>query len=125
MAQDNTQQPIYTNPDQGIVRPDMTPDQAAAALAFATTLSEGMIPRGISTEENSPETPENAPGEEKKQETTQDTSGMKDLERRITSLEEGRGESDNLEQKLKDVIRAEISKVRDEIKQALEDEQEE
>ena len=38
-------------------QPNMTPDEAAASLAFATKLSEGLMPKA-------PQTPATAPGQE-------------------------------------------------------------
>ena len=45
------------NPEETQVPQPMNPDEAAASLAFATMLSEQMMPK-------SPQTPETAPGSE-------------------------------------------------------------
>ena len=55
----------------------MSGDRSAAALAFATKLSEGMIPKTPGLDAS--QTPETAPSEEKKGEPKNDESNVRDM----------------------------------------------
>lgn len=63
------------NPDQmsSQMPAEMTPDEAAASLAFATHLSEQMMPRPQIEAPEAPQSSETAPGEAMPQETSQPT----------------------------------------------------
>lgn len=91
--------------DQNMAQPspqmgmgEMTPDEAAASLAFATTLSEGMMPKMV------PEETEETSEEPKEPE--------EDLDEKLEALRS----------ELKDEIKNEIGSLRDDIKQALDEE---
>ena len=67
-------------------QPNMTPDEAAASLSFATMLSEQMMPK-------SPQTPETAPGSEKAPETDiepekEEDTATGDLEAKLDEFKE-------------------------------------
>ena len=49
------------NPEEIQDTNEMTPDEAAASLSFATRLSEGMMPQESA---EAPQEPQDAPGEE-------------------------------------------------------------
>lgn len=72
----------------------MTPDEAAAALSFATHLSEGLMPKGQPEEVplDPSQSPEMAPGQEQAQNPEEDAfkkevgAALADLDARLTEL---------------------------------------
>ena len=74
-------------------QPNMTPDEAAASLAFATMLSEQMMPKDAP---EAPATPETAPGQEEalnleempvEEEMPEEKPEKEDTETRIAKME--------------------------------------
>lgn len=86
---------------------EMTPDEAAAALAFSTNLSEGMMPK------MAPQETEMPPGEK-------DTI---DMEREET--EEETADPEAMKEEIKEDMKKEMrSIIKDELKKLLDDEDE-
>lgn len=105
-------QPKETQPN---IPPQMTPDEAAASLAFATQLSEGLLPKGqgdMPVEgDNMGET---APSEELSLEPEEDTNP------RIDELET---QFKDFQKEVKDTIKNEIGGLKEMIKESLNEEE--
>mgnify|MGYP001569183360 CR=1 FL=1 len=100
---------------------EMTADRAMAALSFATMLSEGLMPKAPPEQATEPsQTLESAPGQEQTSEPTEPTPDDKDA--KIADLE---AKFEILERDVKNMIQEEMSGMREQIKQILEDKPEE
>lgn len=82
---------------------EMTPDEAAAALAFATKLSEGLLPQA------QPESPQ---GQETGSPQAQTPESGKMAQEMETKMEE-------LKKEVKEMIKEEVSGIKDAIQEAL------
>lgn len=117
------------NPEemQGITpnQEELTPDEAAASLSFATMLSDQTIPRGEPMqEEQAPvepsQEPENSPGGEEVVETGEVAEEGNDVETKMAEFE---SKLQEMEKSTKDTIRAEISGIKEMIQEALKDDE--
>lgn len=69
---------------------ELTPDEAAASLAFANQIQENMIPQGDIQDQDSPESPEMAQGEAETQDMGKDIDEVVEakVEEKIGELRE-------------------------------------
>jgi len=126
--------PIETQPN---INPQMTPDEAAASLAFVTQLSQGMMKQQGGMSEQPQETPVEAPVEpempsgeeeipeednstdlelepEEEEEEDKITPQFEELKEQISDLQEALDKKDKLHSK-------DIEDIKKSIKKALED----
>lgn len=108
----------------------MNPDDAAAAMGFATTLSQQLLPQEeeqgneeVSAEDSQLQTEEakDTPTEETPEEAEEDPK-IKQLEDRITTLEQKKEPEDNSMDEIKDAVKelgATFEKKRKEDKEAI------
>lgn len=87
---------------------DIHPDQAAASLAFATHLTDGMMPK------NGSATPQEGQGQQQTPQSPQDPQKeMEDLKTEFTDGIKG------LRKEMKDEIKKQIEGIRQDIQQAI------
>ena len=101
-------QPIETQPN---VNPQMTPDEAAASLAFATQLSQGLMPQN--TPEEGDMGAETAPEQENPEEMENDPT------------EEMNTKFEDFKKEVAKTIKDEIGGLKKEIQDALKEDEEE
>ena|SRR3990167_63067 len=94
----------------------LTGNEAAASLAFATSLGQQLMPK---TPQEAPQSPETAPGEAEQPEVVKDTPDP-DFEALKAEFD---SKLQEMEKSTKDTIRAEIGGLKDEIMKALNDDQ--
>lgn len=112
------------NPDQmqGQTEGEMSPDQAAASLALATKMSEGLMPQAPVEQEsvgqNTPqEAPQNAP------EQAQPPQPKEDAGKEMEGLKtEFKSEIQKMREELRNEMKTEMNDLKETIKQALADE---
>lgn len=108
ISQENIEEPMMEQPGE-----DISPDEAAASLAFATKLQEGMMAEA-------PEMGENAPVEGQNQKPEQDATS--EIESLKTQFSE---EIKNVRKELKEDIKAELAEIKEAIKEAIGNDEEE
>mgnify|MGYP001587516920 CR=1 FL=1 len=77
--------------EEQMQQPNMTPDEAAASLSFATMLSEGLMPKVAPEQpQEAPQEPQTTPGGEETPELELDTTEEKtpDLEAKFDEFNE-------------------------------------
>lgn len=94
------------NPEQMQPPNQQNPDQSAAALSFATMLSEGLLPKQM-PQEGSQEGMEAPP-------TNQDDTKMAEMDAKIESLKK----------EMQEMVKSEVSSIKESIQEALKDGQE-
>ena len=107
MPEKTNQQPVNN-------KPEMTADETAAALSFATMISEQMIPKDI---QETPQEAQNAPGQEElsqpDQNAVQDETNAKmvDLEAKFKDIP--------TKDEIEVMIKKEVSSIKESISEAL------
>lgn len=99
-----------------LIQQDMTPDQAAAALAFATNLSEQFIPKEQQSDPADPETQE--PMETMPQENEEPMEKIQDED---MEDEEGKEEPKDMESEMNEVMAEHLKELESKLDKKLEE----